>query len=282
LETVTVGEVSVDGCSGCGGVWFDHQELTAIARAQAARLAELEAHFQPAAPTGSPAGMGCPACGVTLRGFEFPHAPGIPLHGCECCRGIWVDEGGLQAIHHRLQAMRSAAAPSAAPDAVAGARQKARQAAGFLAHRDCPACGQPNPAAGLVCWACGACLQEGRAFLCPRCDQPLTDRVEMDLLLDLCRICGGLWLDQGELRKLVRRSPAELRQLEREVGTIGSKAVTDLDREQRLLCPACHVPIHSRRYAGDSGVFLNTCECCRGTWLDAAELTAVAELYAES
>jgi len=86
----------------------------------------------------------------------------------------------------------------------------------------------------------------------------------------------------GELQKLVRQPPAELRRLERELGTIGSKAVTDLDREQRLLCPACHVPIHGRQYAGDSGVFINACECCRGTWVDAAELTVVAEIYAQS
>jgi Zn-finger nucleic acid-binding protein len=284
LDTVSVGAVKVDGCGGCGGVWFDHQELTALARTQAAQLAGLEAQFQPAAAsTGTATGMGCPACGGSLRGFEFPHAPGIPLHGCEGCRGIWVDDGELQAIHARLQAMQApATSRPPAPPAARDARQKARQAAGFIAFVECPGCRQPNPAAGAVCWACGACLQGERAFLCPRCDHPLTDRVELGLLLNACNTCGGLWLDQGELKKLIRQSPAELRRLERELGVIGSRAVTDLDREQRLFCPACHVPIHGRRYAGDSGVFINACECCQGTWVDAAELTTVAEIYAES
>jgi len=284
LETVSVGGVTVDGCGGCVGVWFDHRELTAMARTQAARLADLEERFPAGAPAAGAAAPQCPACRSALRAFEFPHAPGIPLHGCPSCRGIWVDDGELQAIHGRLQAMRAAAAPSSpsvASSAAGDHRQKARQLSGFLACVDCPACRQPNPAAGAVCWACGACLSGGRAFLCPRCDQPLGDRVELGLLLNACSACGGLWLDDGELRKLVRQPPAELRRIERELGVIGSKAVTDLDREHRLLCPACHVPIRGRQYAGDTGVFINACDCCRGTWVDAAELTVVAEIYAE-
>jgi Zn-finger nucleic acid-binding protein len=279
---VSVGEVKVDGCGDCGGVWFDQRELSAIARAQAARLPDLEAQFQAGTGPAAPHATGCPSCGAALRAFEFPHAPGIPLHGCETCHGIWVDDGELTAIHQRLQAMRPASVTSPAPPAAGDARQKFRQLSGFLAQVDCPGCRQPNPVAAAVCWACGACMQGGRAFLCPRCDQPLGDRVEFGLLLNACNTCGGLWLDEDELRKLIRQPPAALRRLERELGTIGSKAVTDLDREQRLLCPTCHVPIRGRQYAGDTGIFINACDCCQGTWVDAAELTTVAEIYMQT
>jgi len=84
-----VGGIKVDGCGGCGGVWFDHRELTAIAQTQAARLTDLEAHFRAGAPAPSQQHRrNARLVGLALREFAFPHAPGIALHGCGAARHL--------------------------------------------------------------------------------------------------------------------------------------------------------------------------------------------------
>src|SRR5687768_1689178 len=103
LTEAALGGISVDGCRGCGGIWFEHVELTVLARASADRLGELEDRFQPSpADRKRQARMSCPTCAVELFEFEFKHSPGIRLDACPKCKGIWVDDGELEAIRKRL------------------------------------------------------------------------------------------------------------------------------------------------------------------------------------
>jgi Zn-finger nucleic acid-binding protein len=45
---------------------------------------------------------------------------------------------------------------------------------------------------------------------CPRCDGQVLDEKERDgIVIDVCRQCRGLWLDRGELEKLIARATAE-------------------------------------------------------------------------
>jgi Zn-finger nucleic acid-binding protein len=274
-----LGAVRVDGCDGCGGVWFDHQELTTVARTQTAQLQELEDRFQPrAAAPERPSQMNCPTCQVELFEFEFKHSPGIKLDGCRKCQGIWVDDGELAAIYRRLVGEPAAApTPPAAPPDI---RQKARQALGFLTTVACPGCQQPNPTASLTCWACGVILKGKRGFLCPRCDQPLTGEVHLDMHLDLCDDCGGVWLDAGEFPALMRHGPEELRRWERELGQPTVNLDAAMETRQDLLCPLCSLPLKGRPYAGASGIRLDNCPKCKGMWVDAGELSLVVEFLA--
>src|SRR5262245_6555551 len=96
LEETEVGALRVDGCNGCGGVWFDNKELGAIAQSQSAELKALEERFLPGAAVTVAGEMNCPVCEVLLFEFEFKHSPGIKLDACPQCRGIWADEGELQ------------------------------------------------------------------------------------------------------------------------------------------------------------------------------------------
>ena len=41
---------------------------------------------------------------------------------------------------------------------------------------------------------------------CPRCSSPLHPRVKKGVEIDYCNSCGGIWLDAGELDKIVQRS----------------------------------------------------------------------------
>jgi hypothetical protein len=40
---------------------------------------------------------------------------------------------------------------------------------------------------------------------CPKCGEPLAERVLNEILVDECPSCGGLWLDRGELEKITDR-----------------------------------------------------------------------------
>ncbi len=44
---------------------------------------------------------------------------------------------------------------------------------------------------------------------CPRCDQGVLEERERDgIMIDGCRSCRGIWLDRGELEKLLARETA--------------------------------------------------------------------------
>lgn len=38
---------------------------------------------------------------------------------------------------------------------------------------------------------------------CPRCANPLREQERSDILIDVCPKCRGVWLDRGELEKIV-------------------------------------------------------------------------------
>lgn len=41
------------------------------------------------------------------------------------------------------------------------------------------------------------------AIVCPVCTAPLKETVKDGVLIDICTQCGGVWLDRGELEKLL-------------------------------------------------------------------------------
>jgi Zn-finger nucleic acid-binding protein len=49
-------------------------------------------------------------------------------------------------------------------------------------------------------------------MLCPRCNTALQEITKTGVLIDLCPDCKGVWLDHGELEKVMNRA----REVERE------------------------------------------------------------------
>jgi Zn-finger nucleic acid-binding protein len=42
---------------------------------------------------------------------------------------------------------------------------------------------------------------------CPRCTaETLDERIRENVSIDVCGVCRGIWLDRGELEKLIARS----------------------------------------------------------------------------
>jgi uncharacterized protein len=49
---------------------------------------------------------------------------------------------------------------------------------------------------------------------CPRCESTVLDERERDgIMVDACASCRGIWLDRGELEKLIARATQEIAEL---------------------------------------------------------------------
>ena len=106
---------------------------------------------------------------------------------------------------------------------------------------------------------------------CLSCEGNLRD-LHLDAAhLERCPGCGGIWLDQGELDRLVDAEDEDVRWMD-----------LDLWREARQVrgsvshreCLNGHGPLVALTY-GDSDIKVDVCRTCGGVWLDAGELQKI-------
>jgi Zn-finger nucleic acid-binding protein len=279
------GSVTLDGCNACGGLWFDYQELNTLTHDPEVGLMEVERTFQPAVSADAGQGdMRCPKCNIALQGFSFPHTPNVALDACPHCKGIWVDDGELQAIAERIAACRPAAtvSPRAQQSQDEHLREQARMTTAFLISAPCPNCKTTNPAASLSCWACGHALKTRSIHqLCPRCDRPMEEvhPGSVPTHIDACLCCKGVYFGAGELSVFLS---AGLQEVQRVRTTIGDGLGAYVDREvyenNTVRCPKCHHGMEQQALGADSSVMIDVCPYCKGVWLDAGELVKAHEL----
>jgi len=98
LTERTVADVVVDVCDGgCGGIWFDNQELKKLDdRDEAAGEALLGVARDPSVTVDHDAVWGCPRCGqaAMTRHFYSPRRA-VEVDECPACGGVWLDAGEL-------------------------------------------------------------------------------------------------------------------------------------------------------------------------------------------
>jgi len=292
LREHALGAVSIDGCDTCGGLWFDTDELSQLARGGQETVVAAESVFAPPEPVGDvlPVKGLCPRCQVPLYAFQFAHTPGVTLDACPTCRGVWIDDGELEAIGRRLapqQPPAEAAAPAQPATAPpASVRQKARQALSFIQRVPCTKCNEENPEGALVCWACGATMSHRKSGrLCPRCDGRLNYITADDLeihpppYLDHCPDCGGIWIQRECLSPLINVDIKDLKRWEEHLAAHVRGSVET--REEQIICPVCQVVLDERPYARDRSVLIDQCRVCLGTWLDGGELVVIKRVSLE-
>lgn len=83
-------------------------------------------------------------------------------------------------------------------------------------------------------------MRHAQGILCPRCPgAPLEEREREGVIVDVCVECRGIWLDRGELEKLLARARKEEEEflrasdLRRERGRFRDFPHDDDDREDR-------------------------------------------------
>ncbi len=109
---------------------------------------------------------------------------------------------------------------------------------------------------------------------CPRDGSVLAKVRVLELELDKCHACDGLWCDRGEMETLRDAGLSETEEaIEREYGN--PEPVQGGTRGY-MRCPRCgDARLLSYRYTYVSPVTVDRCERCHGVWLDKGELARI-------
>lgn len=107
---------------------------------------------------------------------------------------------------------------------------------------------------------------------CPACSSLLYRRTVEGVEVDGCPGCGGVWLDDGELKRIAA-VPQSLRALDR-IFVPGAQTTA---AQRTGKCPRCEGPLNPIEYEQFRGVRLDKCKACGGVWLDHGEAGAVAD-----
>ena len=96
LDKARVGDVEVDLCPSCGGLWLDHGEIERIGRGKQEDMEHLrKALTGSSAPDpASETTNSCPACPGQLK--EVVLGP-VHVDYCTKCHGVFLDKGELDA-----------------------------------------------------------------------------------------------------------------------------------------------------------------------------------------
>jgi len=96
VETPALGNIPLDVCPGCSGIWFEKGELEALLKqSQGGAQADLQL-IDP-----KPEGQNCPACKVKMSHGGLVN-PLLLVDKCETCGGVWLDARELALVKKLL------------------------------------------------------------------------------------------------------------------------------------------------------------------------------------
>ena len=109
-KSIYEGDVEIDSCSNCNGIWLDKGELESIQKIRENNY-ELElderslisSHVKNVYQLGTKPKdreLTCPSCHNTMIQKEYGYASLIMIDVCPniTCQGMWLDHGELQAL----------------------------------------------------------------------------------------------------------------------------------------------------------------------------------------
>ncbi len=116
---------------------------------------------------------------------------------------------------------------------------------------------------------------------CPACGHDLSEKVVYGLTVDVCDGgCGGIWFDKGEILNVDDRDELAGAALIE----IAARWASAVDHARKRACPRCaDILMLKRQYDSHPQVVkIDECPGCGGIWLDAGELKAIRETFANS
>ena len=107
-------DIDIDKCPECGGLWLDHQELERIQDCREHDYSEeikqipnlVNQAFTMALARSKPA-VQCPSCDQVMERREYGSASQVMIDVCTSCRGIWLDNGEINALELFFERARS-------------------------------------------------------------------------------------------------------------------------------------------------------------------------------
>lgn len=85
VKTEALGNIPLDVCPGCKGIWFDKGELEALLKQS---QGEVPAGFDLISP--KPEGLPCPRCKSKMSRGGLVN-PMLLVDKCDACGGVWLD-----------------------------------------------------------------------------------------------------------------------------------------------------------------------------------------------
>lgn len=104
-------------------------------------------------------------------------------------------------------------------------------------------------------------------------------RLESDVDVEICPVCGGIWLTEGEIAALQSAHAHDPQEGEPDP----IRAAYELAREEQRRpgpCPVCGDELISREYAYTSQILVDACPRGHGLWLNRGELEALESFFA--
>lgn len=92
MEPVRHGEIEVDRCGRCNGLWFDAGELSALAGSDAAAVIDI-GNARTGRKFNQVRDYRCPRCGGEVARISDPAQPHISYETCQSCGGSFFDAG---------------------------------------------------------------------------------------------------------------------------------------------------------------------------------------------
>jgi len=111
---------------------------------------------------------------------------------------------------------------------------------------------------------------------CPKCSIELKSIMAENIKLETCPSCEGIWLDKFEISKI---STIEIEKLNSSeiAQSLTKNNPPKQTNHKALICPYCSSEMDTFNYSLDSGVNIDICGHCSGTWLDDGELKDIIE-----
>jgi len=103
---------------------------------------------------------------------------------------------------------------------------------------------------------------------CVKCNAELEKSIVYDVEVDVCRQCGGIWLDRGEIAALAAYRDSVLAEL-RAVNKSAAESRPARKPVKGLRCPACPGTLEEKLIGA---VRVDFCPRCQGFHLDRGEL----------
>jgi Zn-finger nucleic acid-binding protein len=102
------GDIAVDVCKACAGIWLDEGELRQVMQSDPLGLISLEeSHAPEVAPLAAATRLRrCPDCDRGLDRYRYLYDSPVQLDLCAACGGVWVEDGELEKIHEWLEGTR--------------------------------------------------------------------------------------------------------------------------------------------------------------------------------
>jgi len=105
---------------------------------------------------------------------------------------------------------------------------------------------------------------------CPVCREPMIILELRDVEIDYCTLCGGIWLDSGEIERLLDGAGQKDTLLH-------SFQNAPHCGEKPYPCPICRKPM-DKVSAGNGSLIIDRCAGHHGLWFDKGELRRILEI----